>query len=171
MSRVSLRRDDQRGAAAVEFALVSPVVFAVMFGTLTYGLWLNDALNVRQGAREASRQAVVANYGSTTGCGAVYSTTPSENIKKLVCETKREVSAMSGDTYVKVLLPDGWTRGKELIVCAEVHASRLPGLVPLPEDRMIRSTSRMAIEETTLGQVETGGAEVLPTGQTWSWCS
>lgn len=168
----SSRRRAERGAAAVEFALVSPVVFAIMFGTLSYGLWFNDSLNLRQGLREASRQGVVANYGTTTSCGATYATAPTENIKKLVCKAKDEVSANTGKTYVKVVLPDGWSRGKELIVCGMVKADAIPGLVPLPQDRMIRFASRMSIEMFTPGQTETGGAEALPAGASWgTWCA
>ena len=97
----------ERGAAALEFGLVSPIVFAVLFGTLTYGLWFNDSLNLRQGLREASRQGVVQNYGSSSSCGMTYSgTAPSTNIKKLMCRAESDVNAMTGDTYVKVVLPE-----------------------------------------------------------------
>ena len=69
---------------------------------------------------------------------------PSDNIKKLMCRAESDVNAMTGDTYVKVALPNGWVRGKELVVCAMIKADRLPGLVPLPGDRMIRWSSRMS---------------------------
>ena len=161
----------ERGAAAVEFGLVSPLIFAIMFGVLSSGLWFNDSLNLRQGLREASRQGVVANYGTATTCGATYSPAPSANIGKLVCEAKREVASVTGKTYIKVVLPDGWVRGKELVVCGMTHAENIPGLVPLPDDRMIRFASRMSIEEADPAQVETGGAEVPPAGVDWTWCA
>ena len=78
----------------------------------------------------------------------------------------------TGKTYVKVVLPDGWVRGKELVVCGMVQAEAIPGLVPLPEDRMIRFASRMSIEVVAAGQTETGGAEALPGGASWgTWCA
>lgn len=159
----------ERGAAALEFGLVSPIVFAVLFGTLTYGLWFNDSLNLRQGLREASRQGVVANYGDQP-CVMTYSgTAPSANIAKLMCRAQEDVGAMTGETYIKVHLPHGWVRGRELVVCGVVEADRLPGLVPLPADRMIRWQSRMAIEAATPEQatLEKGGAEA---GVDWAWC-
>ena len=171
------RHGAERGAAALEFGLVSPIVFAVLFGTLTYGLWFNDSLNLRQGLREASRQGVVANYGSESCTMAYAGTPPSANIKKLMCRAEADVAAMTGDTYVKVLLPHGWIRGKELVVCGMVKADRLPGLVPLPGDRMIRWSSRMAIEAGTPTQApgnplsEVGGEEQAPSGADWSWCT
>ena len=147
------RHRRERGAAALEFGLVSPIVFAVLFGTLTYGLWFNDSLNLRQGLREASRQGVVANYGTETCTMDYNGTTPSANIKKLMCRAQSDIGAMTGETYVKVLLtPAGWVRGQELVVCGMVQADRLPGLVPLPGDRMIRWSSRMSIETATPAQ-------------------
>ena len=166
--RQRARSRTQRGAAALEFGLVSPIVFAVLFGTLTYGLWFNDSLNLRQGLREAARQGVVQNYGDSASCGMTYAgTAPSDNIKKLMCRAESDVNAMTGETYIKVLLPNGWVRGRELIVCGMVKAERLPGLVPLPDDRMISWESRMSIEAAAPGQTETGGAEVLPAGASW----
>ena len=174
------RRRSQRGAAALEFGLVSPIVFAVLFGTLTYGLWFNDSLNLRQGLREASRQGVVANYGTDT-CTMTYTPgrEPSANIAKLMCRTQSDIGAMTGETYVKVLLTStGWVRGQELVVCGIIQADRLPGLVPLPGDRMIRWSSRMSIETATPAQAATpastasekGGEEKLPSGMDWNWC-
>lgn len=161
----------ERGAAALEFGLVSPIVFAVLFGTMTYGLWFNDSLNLRQGLREASRQGVVANYGETSSCGMTYTVTPSANIQKLMCRARADVRAMTGDTYVKVVLPGGWLRGQELVVCGMVRADRLPGIVPLPDDRMIRWSSSMSIEKTAPGQVESGGEQTPPSGVSWAWCT
>ena len=161
----------ERGAAALEFGLISPLVFAMLFGTITYGLWFNDSLNMRQGLREAARQGVVANYGSQSSCGMTYSIAPSANVQKLMCTAQSGVGAMTGETSIKVLLPGGWVRGQELVVCGMVHADRLPGLVPLPNDRIIRWSSRMSIETTTPGQVEAGGEETPPAGATWSWCA
>ena len=171
LATLGRRARRERGAAALEFGLVSPIVFAVLFGTLTYGLWFNDSLNLRQGLREASRQGVVQNYGTTSSCGMTYAgTAPSANIKKLMCRAQSGVNAMTGETYIKVLLPTGWVRGQELVVCGMVKAERLPGLVPLPDDRLIRWSSRMSIEAAAPQQVETGGTEVPPSGASWTWC-
>lgn len=169
-------RRAERGAAALEFGLVSPIVFAVLFGTLTYGLWFNDSLNLRQGLREASRQGVVANYGTDTCAMTFTGTQPSTNIRSLMCRAEADVHAMTGETYIMVRLPDGWVRGHELVVCGMVKADRLPGLVPLPGDRMIRWSSRMSIEAATPTQApgnplsEVGGAEQTPGPSDWSWC-
>ena len=101
---------------------------------------------------------------------------PSENIKHLMCKARADVGAMTGDTYLKVLLPNGWIRSRELVVCGMIQADRLPGLVPLPSGRMIRWSSRMSIEVAAPTHAPgnplsgTGGEEQPPTGMDWSWC-
>lgn len=55
------RRDtgNERGAAAVEFALVSVAFFALLFGTIQFGIWFWSWQQVGHAAREASRVAAV----------------------------------------------------------------------------------------------------------------
>jgi hypothetical protein len=48
-----------RGAAAVEFALLIPIFFALVFGMISAGIAFSRQINLSQAAREASR------YGST----------------------------------------------------------------------------------------------------------
>ena len=55
-------RTFQRGAALVEFALVSSLLFLLLFGILEVGLLLGDQAQVAQAARAAVRSAAV---GST----------------------------------------------------------------------------------------------------------
>jgi hypothetical protein len=138
---------------------------------LSWGLWLNDALNLRQGVREASRQGVVDGFGATTSCGASYGAVPSPDIQALVCQTKAAANGITGRTYVKVLLPDGWVRGKSLRVCTIIKSDRIPSMIPLPDHGVVTASSQMAIEVAQPGQVEAGGYETPPAGTDWSWCT
>src|SRR3954471_24877522 len=93
-SRVRRRRD--RGAAAVEFALVSPLLFALLFGVIDYGLYMADVLSVQQGVGDAAREATLA-VGSTSAswpgdgnCGAspvtpALSASASVDLAKVAC--------------------------------------------------------------------------------------
>ena len=70
------RHPRDRGAAAVEFALVSPLLFMLLFGILDYGLFMADVLSVQQGVGDGAREATLA-VGSTSAnwpgdgnCGA-----------------------------------------------------------------------------------------------------
>lgn len=173
MLGTAVRRTDSRGSAALEFALIAPLVLMILFGVLTWGLWLNDAMNLRQGVREASRQGVVGNFGPppSPSCSPTYGATPSPHIQALICQTKAATNGITGDTYVKVLLPDGWVRGKSLVVCTIIKSNRIPSMLPLPDHGVVTSSSRMAIEVATPGQVETAGYETPPSGTDWSWCT
>jgi Flp pilus assembly protein TadG len=50
-----VKRISDRGAAAVEFALVIPVVLMVIFGIIDFGRLLNAQLQVSEAAREGAR--------------------------------------------------------------------------------------------------------------------
>lgn len=56
------RKTAQRGAALVEFALVSSLLFLILFGIIEVGLLLGDQAQVGAAAREAARAAAL---GST----------------------------------------------------------------------------------------------------------
>ena len=155
-------RSTQRGASAVEFGLVSMLLFPLLFGLIEYGLWFNDSLNVRQGVREAARSGVVKNF-DYTGCTG-------NDMAKLACKTKKEIGAITGTPYVKISTPDGWVKAEPLVVCAMVRSSTI-GLVPLPNDRWIESRTEMSIEVTDSLPNALTYADPLPSGANWSWCS
>lgn len=60
------RRARSRGAALVEFGLIAPVLFLLLFGVVEFGWAFVQYLDVRHGAREGARLAAV-NYGTLTG--------------------------------------------------------------------------------------------------------
>ncbi|GEP33138.1 hypothetical protein NSZ01_09060 [Nocardioides szechwanensis] len=58
MGRRSRRRDD--GAAAVEFALVAPLLILLLMGIIGYGYMLSFRQSISQAAAEGARAAAVA---------------------------------------------------------------------------------------------------------------
>lgn len=59
-SRTGLRRGTgTRGAALVEFAIIMPVLFLLVFGIIEFGWAFRQNLDVRHGAREGTRLAAV----------------------------------------------------------------------------------------------------------------
>ena len=151
----------ESGAAAVEFALVSSLLFTIMFGIIQYGLYFNDALSTRQGVREGARQGVVRNF---VACGG-----ESTDIGKLKCDTKRQIDALTGTEYVKVITPPVWKKTAPLIVCAMVKSDGAIGLLPMRNEGWISSSTQMSIEQDTT-PVPTGTtvADTLPAGVTWT---
>ncbi len=67
---VKLRRR-QRGAALVEFALVSSLLFLLLFGIIELGLLLGDQALVGAAAREGVRSAAVGDPVATAKSSAV----------------------------------------------------------------------------------------------------
>ena len=155
-----------RGAAAVEFALVVPLLLALLCGILDYGIWFENAISARQGVREGARQGVVAHF-SAPGC------TSGSAFEQLACKTDAEVAPINGKAYTKILLPDGtWDMGKQLLVCTYVKSSSITGLTPLPSGGSVKSLTRMTIEVVpsaapTSEYVQPGS----PASIDWdSWC-
>ncbi len=53
------RRDRERGAAAVEFAIILPIFVLLIFGTMETGWFFAQQVEIRNAAREGARLAVV----------------------------------------------------------------------------------------------------------------
>ena len=66
MSRFRLRRGE-RGASAVEFALIAPVVLLLLMGTVSTGLVYNDHISLTNAAREGARYGAAADISSSSG--------------------------------------------------------------------------------------------------------
>ena len=69
MIRSTLARRGQEGAAAVEFALLLPLLVLLLFGMIEFGLAFNTRIQATNAAREAARRAVVGvdNWGDLGG--------------------------------------------------------------------------------------------------------
>ena len=145
------------GAAAVEFALVVPLLLILVFGIIDYGLYFSDSLTVRQGTREGARQGVV-NACATMTC--------------LADLTKDRIEPVAGgDEYVRILVPDGWARGNDLVVCATVVVDGVTGLSPMPDGGTTHARVVMRIEQDSppfpAGQYTADGS---PPGG-WGFCT
>ena len=57
------RGKGDEGAALVEFALIAPILFLLIFGVIEFGWAFSQNMDVRHGARETARLAAV-NYGT-----------------------------------------------------------------------------------------------------------
>jgi Flp pilus assembly protein TadG len=56
--RVSIALRNERGVAAIEFAIVAPVFFLMVFGLLAYAVYFGIAHSVQQLAADAARASV-----------------------------------------------------------------------------------------------------------------
>lgn len=58
---------DDRGASAVEFALVAPLLFVLVFGIVDFGVVFGQTLSLNNAARDAARFAVVRQIDGSAG--------------------------------------------------------------------------------------------------------
>lgn len=72
---------DQRGAAAVEFALVLPILLLLLFGIISYGYMLSFRGSLSQGAAEGARAAAVAVAQTPTASLSSAQTAVNESIR------------------------------------------------------------------------------------------
>lgn len=89
----NVRRHD-RGAAAVEFAIVLPLLLLILFGIFSYGIMLSFRQSISQSAAEGARAAA-------TTIGAVQS--PTDNARNAVTEalSDRGLVCAGNDTLTK----------------------------------------------------------------------
>jgi hypothetical protein len=160
-----LRAGDEGGATLVEFAIVLPVLMTLIFGVVEFGIVFNDYIGLRQGARDAARQAVVAEFGSVSCTPVGYSTAGAT--KNLMCLAK-DRSAQE-DVRVKIIVPTPYIVGSTMVVCTQKalvsHTGLFAGIL---NDIEIKTEVKMRVEQ--VGPL-TSAAESAPTGGDWSWCT
>jgi Flp pilus assembly pilin Flp len=179
------RGRDQGGVVAVEFALMAPLLSVLVFGLIQFGAIYNDFASLREGTRDAARQAAVANFGpaSTTGSpcylDVAQGSAPSADIESLMCLAKSEIGLSGSDTRVDVLFakPDfsgadsAWTVGDGLIVCTQfAEQTQTQLLASLIGSPYLKTKTSVRIEQPAAG-AETAGYETPPSGSDWSWCT
>ena len=173
----------ERGASAVEFALVAPLLFGLLFGIIDYGLYFADVVTVQQGVGDAARTATLA-PSSTTGplwasttCQLQHdSGTGGNQLEGLACSLLKNVDPVAGQLYVRAELVDGsgqatqtWAPGNRLRLCTVTdHPPVLP-MVPLPAGGRIETRVDMPVQAVP-AQVQMVSVDTpLPSGD-WSWC-
>lgn len=67
---------DDRGTAAIEFALVLPFLVLLLLGIVEFGMMFGDQLALTHAAREGARLASVGKYDAATVIARAYPVTP-----------------------------------------------------------------------------------------------
>jgi Flp pilus assembly protein TadG len=175
------RRQDERGAALVELALVVPILMLLVFGIVEFGTAFNASQSLRQGVREAARQGAVGNFGSTntTGspCYLTGATLATTNVKNLICLAKSQSGLNAQNMRVKVLSGTSdfsstgtFSKTDSVIVCAEYSLGPMSKLMsPFIGGSVLKTKTSMRIEVTDISATADG--ETALTGSDWSWCT
>jgi TadE-like protein len=128
----SCRRE--RGASAVEMAIILPLLLALAFGIIDFGFVMNDWISVRQGGREGLRQAIVDSSplppnGVSWGCPIVAPSLPApgSDAESIVCYTKARVGLDPTKTRVKILFNPPYQNGQPVLICVQHATSSVTG--------------------------------------------
>ena len=94
----------QKGQAAVEFALVAPVVFLLLFAVIEFGLLLYNYIEIGSAAREGARKAAVSRYSND----------PVKDVRDAV---QRSTSVVD-DSRLSIAVSPGtpWSSGQDVTV-------------------------------------------------------
>lgn len=177
-------RRSERGASAVEFALVAPLLFGLLFGIVDYGLYFADVVTVQQGLGDAARSATLAPSsasgpqwgGSTCQLQHDSGTSGGDQLERLACSVLDGVEPVAGQLYVRAELVDAtgqhtqtWAPGNRLRLCSVTEHPPVLPVVPLPAGGRIETRVDMPVQavpaEVQMASVQTP----LPSGD-WSWC-
>jgi hypothetical protein len=181
------RRGD-RGASAVEFALVSPLLFTLLFGAIDYGLYFTDAMSVQQNVSDAARDAtlsvgsIAANWPGAGSCPFVPSAlgaTATNDLAKIACDLSDSTQPIGGGVVAvkaEIVDRDGnptteWKPSNRLRVCAITRHSAVLPLVPMPDGGTIRTKTEMPIQPgNALLSLNPVAEDAGVAGGDWTWC-
>ena len=68
--RASTLVSDERGQAAVEFALILPILMALLLGIIQFGIVFNNYVTITDAARAGARKAAVSRFAGDQGAAA-----------------------------------------------------------------------------------------------------
>jgi hypothetical protein len=148
-------RQQERGAALVEFALIVTMFLVLIFGTIEFGLDYNDYIAVRNGSREAARMGVVNDVSGAPACsinGATVTppanpTTATDATNALICKAKDRIGLKGSSTKIQIIA--GVNPGDTLKVCASYPVGSITGLVaPFVAGKQLVSKVSMRLEQT-----------------------
>ena len=147
---MSNRRRGEHGAAAVEFALIAPLLLLLVFGMVQYGLYFWSAQGASNAAREAARRAAVGDYPTCVEFEA--------DVRARIDSLGDAPGAEIGRTYAKG--PGNVKAGVEVgdVVTVEVDFNtfdlNIP-LVPFMNDGKVVQKADARVESVPTDAVET----------------
>ncbi len=138
-------RKSQRGAAALEFALVAPVLIMLVFGIVEFGTVMTTQAVVANAAREGSRSAALggntfqAQAATEAAIAAMPGATDSGTIVVVTCKTASGSACSLDDATVD-------TGGTVTVTLTYVHTWLAPVVLGFDPTITLQGQSLMRIE-------------------------
>jgi Flp pilus assembly protein TadG len=159
--RGSSRRRRGRGAVMVEFALVAPLLFILLFGIIEFGFAFVQWLDVRHGARETAR-LVAVNYKPTAAEGSVQA-------QELLAEGCSRMDDGGEGSSITIVVPAGQSGdagevGQRLEITVNRQLDGITGFFPFIEGRDVSSdvVIRAEVDATWTGGYGVTETRVCP---------
>ena len=95
------RQPEERGATLVEFAFVLPLFILLLFAIIDFGWLFTQFLDVKQGAREGARLAIVNDCDETLGADACR-----DEIIQKICERTQDIDSKEAIQLVREQPPN-----------------------------------------------------------------
>jgi len=135
------RRDREKGAVLVEFAVILPLFILLIFGIMEAGWFFAQQVEVRNAAREGARLAVVDFPNGSSG-------TPVDGQAQIISETCRRAD-LTGDSVTVTLSKEGSGTSEAAVVTVASPYTSLTGVVDF-FDGTITSTAIMRVERDSV---------------------
>jgi len=165
------RGGHDRGAAAVEFALVATVLFPLLFAVVDYGIYFADVIAVQRSAGEIARAATLSTGGPAgvggldpAGVAGCPQTGPlaTDPLQLAACVAAGRTRTLTGTVHARARSLDAagaplldWGTGGTLRLCVvSVHPPILP-LIPFPNGGRIEARVDMPVEPQGVVQLMT----------------
>lgn len=139
-------RKSQRGAAAVEFALVVPVLILLVFGIVDFGIMINSQAVFANASRDAARagsfSATQAQITAVVNSEVGYLTNDTDVVTTVTCRLPGSAGTPCSGSY-----DAGRAAGGVVIVTITYnHHWLTPALIGAPNVSVISKKSEMRIE-------------------------
>jgi hypothetical protein len=138
MRTMKRRRDDDSGAAAVEFALVSLPFIILVFGMVQYGWYFYVSQSTGGAASNVARRLQVGDcwggVNTSTGESTVLAKSQSAMVSAVIVTPGGPLSSLhAGDQITVQIAADG----------------RILGFVPMPNSGQVNKVVKAQLEDTT----------------------
>jgi Flp pilus assembly protein TadG len=139
------RKSTSRGAVLVEFALIAPILFLILFGIIEFGWAFLQDIDVRHGAREGARLAAVDFKTTATPTAAQQQ----DQIIQEMCTRMDADTSVSVNLYRPVSNASGGNLvGQEIEVRVHQDYDSLTGFMgPFVDGITLSSTVSIRIEQ------------------------
>ena len=142
LGAVRSRRRTESGAAALEFALVMPVLLVLIFGLIQYGIYFWAYQAGADAARQAARSAAVGDYPKN--CTA-FKKEISDALKKFKTNTPTITR-----TYQKLDSTKGVQPGDTVVVTVKYQSTNLNfPFLPFVKDGIVDQTAEARVDNVT----------------------